>query len=62
MKRSRGTFRNELEDIKGIGRSTADMLLKEFRSVKNVSDLTMEQLAKSIGAAKAKLVYEHFNK
>jgi excinuclease ABC subunit C len=62
LKRSKGTFKNELEDIKGIGSSTADALLKEFRSVKNVSALSLEELTKSIGAAKAKLVFEHFNK
>ena len=35
-KRSRGTFKNELENIKGIGKQTADQLLKSFRSVKKV--------------------------
>ena len=35
-KRSRGTFKNELENIKGIGKQTADQLLKTFRSVNNV--------------------------
>ena len=33
-KRSRGTFKNELENIKGIGKKTADQLLKTFHSVK----------------------------
>ena len=35
-KRSKGTFKNELEDIPGIGKATADILLKEFKSVKNI--------------------------
>ncbi len=35
-KRSNGVFKNELEQIKGIGKSTADNLLKEFRSVKRI--------------------------
>lgn len=61
QKRSKGTFKNELEQIKGIGTNTADMLLKELRSVKNVSEADLEKLTALIGAAKAKLVYEHFN-
>ena len=61
QKRSKGTFKNELEQIKGIGQNTADTLLKEFRSVKNVSQLSLEELTKSIGAAKAKVVFGHFN-
>ena len=61
QKRSKGTFKNELEDIKGIGRSTADLLLRELRSVKNVQTKTEEELAKLIGGAKARLVFEHFN-
>ncbi|MBL0234431.1 MAG: excinuclease ABC subunit C [Chitinophagaceae bacterium] len=61
QKRSKGTFKNELEEIKGIGRNTADMLLKEFRSVKNVSEADLEKLTALVGAAKARLVYAHFN-
>jgi excinuclease ABC subunit C len=61
LKRSKGTFKNELEDISGIGKSTADALLKEYRSVKNVSELSLEELARKIGEAKARLVYGHFN-
>ncbi|MEI9911258.1 MAG: hypothetical protein WDO71_17295 [Bacteroidota bacterium] len=37
-KRSKGTFKNELEDIAGIGKATADLLLKEFKSVKNIRE------------------------
>jgi excinuclease ABC subunit C len=59
-KRSQGTFKNELEDIKGIGKSTADMLLKEFKSVKKISELPLEQLEKRIGASRARLILDHF--
>jgi len=58
--RNRGTFKNELENIPGIGKNTADILLKEFRSVKNVSEKTLEELAAMIGKAKAILIYNHF--
>jgi excinuclease ABC subunit C len=61
-KRSKGTFKNELEDIKGIGENTATQLLQTFRSVKNISEASEEELAKITGKSKAKLVYEHFRK
>ena len=60
QKRSSGTFRNELEDIKGIGKQTATELLKTFKSVKRVRELDEKQLAEVIGLAKAKLVVDYF--
>jgi len=60
QKRSKGTFKNELENIKGIGKSTAEQLLKEFKSVKNIQLKSEEELAKVIGLSKAKMVKEHF--
>ena len=60
-KRSKGTFVNELEKIKGIGRSTADLLLKTFRSVKNIKTLTQDDLNKVVGAQKGKLVWDFFH-
>lgn len=60
-KRSKGTFKNELEEIGGIGTATAELLLKEFRSVKNVREKSMEELTKLVGSAKARIVFNHFN-
>lgn len=60
QKRSKGTFKNELEDIPGIGKSTADLLLNEFRSVKNIREKSLEELAKVVGNAKAMLVQKYF--
>ncbi|RYY52059.1 MAG: excinuclease ABC subunit C, partial [Chitinophagaceae bacterium] len=62
QKRSKGTFKNELEDIRGIGKSTADLLLKEFRSVKNIREKTMDELVALIGQSKAMIVFSYFNK
>ncbi|HVU56307.1 MAG TPA: excinuclease ABC subunit UvrC [Puia sp.] len=61
QKRSKGTFTNELEQIQGIGKRTADLLLKEFRSVNKIKQLSEEEIAAVIGTAKAKLVRTHFN-
>jgi excinuclease ABC subunit C len=60
-KRSAGTFTNELEKIKGIGKQTADQLLQHFRSVKKVSAATEDELAEIAGPAKASIVYTHFH-
>jgi excinuclease ABC subunit C len=59
-KRSQGTFKNELETIKGIGKNTADQLLKEFKSVKRVKQLSEEELINAVGASKARLIRLHF--
>jgi len=61
-KRSQGTFKNELEQIKGIGRNTAEQLLKEFKSVKRIKEMSLEELSASVGNAKATLIRNFFNK
>jgi excinuclease ABC subunit C len=61
QKRSKGTFKNELENIKGIGKLTAEQLLKEFKSVKNIQLKTHDEIAKVIGPAKAKIVTDYFD-
>ena len=59
--RSRGVFKNELETIDGIGKATADLLLKTYKSVKRVSELPESELVALIGQAKALLVFRHFH-
>lgn len=61
-KRSKGVFKNELEEIKGIGKETADRLLKEFRSVKNIKHQSVSELSKIIGKSKAELLYKELKK
>ncbi len=60
-KRSKGTFVNELEQIKGIGKATADILLKQFKSVKNIKLRSEAELAEVIGKAKAKILMAQLN-
>jgi excinuclease ABC subunit C len=62
QKRSKGAFTNELENIRGIGKNTTDLLLKEYRSVSNIKKLTEEELAEAIGSSKAKIIWQHFEK
>lgn len=54
--RSKGTFVNELEQVKGIGKATVNLLLKEFKSVKNIKTKPVEDIAAVIGTAKAELL------
>ena len=59
--RSKGTFKNELEGIPGIGEKTATELLQRFRSVNNIKGLTERELTGAIGAKKASIVWEFFH-
>lgn len=59
--RSKGTIKNELEEIPGIGAKTATELLQEFRSVKNIRSLTQRELARVIGTSKARIVFQYFH-
>ncbi len=59
--RSRGTFVNELEQIKGIGKATADALLKQFKSVKKIRDLSKDELIKAVGSSKANIILNYFS-
>lgn len=61
-KRSKHALHSELDDIKGIGPATRDALLKAFKSVKRVREASQEELAATVGAAKAKLIAAHFGK
>lgn len=59
--RSKGTFKNELEEIPGIGKNTATELLKEFRSVKNIKTVTLRELMRVVGQSKARVVWNYFH-
>ena len=59
-KRSKGTFKNEMEDIPGIGKATIDMLLKEFKSVKNIREKEQVEIEKVIGKSKAEMITNYF--
>lgn len=59
-KRSKGTFKNELEGIPGIGKVTADVLLNHFRSVSNVKKASELELVNLIGAKKTDVLRKAF--
>ena len=59
--RSKGSFKNELENIEGIGKATIDILLKKFKSVKNIKAKTADELTEEIGKSKAMLLVNYFS-
>jgi len=56
--RSRTALKNELDEIPGIGQATRDQLLRTNRSMSRIRSLTIEELEKQIGKARARLVFE----
>ncbi len=59
--RSKGSFKNELEKIDGIGKASIDLLLKKYKSVKNIKEKSEEELTQVIGASKAKIIAKYIN-
>ncbi len=59
-KRSKGTFKNELESIPGIGKSTVQQLLRKYKSVKKIRELGKEELTIEVGASRANRILNYF--
>ncbi|MBK6776955.1 MAG: excinuclease ABC subunit C [Flavobacteriales bacterium] len=57
-RRSKRIIRTGLENIPGIGKATAEKLLKRFGSVKGIQEAIMEDLVAEVGAKKAVVVKE----
>ena len=60
-KRSKHQLHSELDDIKGIGPKTKDMLLKKLKSVNNIKEAEIQSLTNIIGASKASIIYNYFH-
>jgi excinuclease ABC subunit C len=58
--RSRKTFVSELENIPGIGKTTVEKLLKEFKSVKRIKEQSEEELKKVLNLKQIKALREYF--
>ena len=56
----KGFIHSELNDIKGIGKQTAEKLMLELKSVKNIKEASIETLEAFVGKAKAKIVWNYF--
>lgn len=60
-KRSKHALHSELDDIKGIGPKTKDLLLKELKTVKRIKETDLDKLTSLLGKSKATIVYNHFH-
>ncbi|MCL2247257.1 MAG: excinuclease ABC subunit UvrC [Lentimicrobiaceae bacterium] len=58
-RRSKKSIHSELDDIKGIGATTKEKLLKHFKSITKIKSATFEEVAEVIGKAKAKLIKQN---
>ena len=61
-KRSKGQVKSELDAIKGIGEKTKVVLLRRFKSLKQIREASFEELREVVGEAKAKALQAGLNK
>ncbi len=59
-RRVRESIGSELTEIKGISDKTAEKLLREFKSVARIKEMSEEKIAEAVGKAKAKLIKRYF--
>lgn len=55
-KRSKATIRTDLESLPGIGRETANKLLKRFKSVRKIREASLEELTEVVGRRRAEVI------
>lgn len=59
--REKGQIKSALSEIKGVGENTETTLLQEFKTVENIKDKTIDELAKVVGKKRAEIVYRYFH-
>ena len=60
-KRSKHALHSELDDIKGIGPKTKDLLIKKLKSVKQIKLADLQTLTSILGESKGTITYQHFH-
>jgi excinuclease ABC subunit C len=61
-KRSSDMIKSDLDQIKGIGPKTKEILLKHFDSVEKIKDASSEELENLVGTAKSSILSGYFKK
>ncbi|MGM5469319.1 excinuclease ABC subunit UvrC [Flavobacteriaceae bacterium LMO-SS05] len=59
-RRSKDALTTELETITGVGEQTVIALMKQFKSVKRISEAKFEDLKAVVGASKANKIIEYY--
>lgn len=62
--RSKGMYKGGLESIEGVGPVTRRALLRQFKTIENIRNATLEELEQTKGVTKptASIIYHHFRK
>ncbi|NLF44225.1 MAG: excinuclease ABC subunit C, partial [Bacteroidales bacterium] len=61
-RRQKGSMSSILDDIQGIGPKTKQSLLEQFHSVAGIEKASLDELEKTIGKAKAIIIFDFFSK
>jgi excinuclease ABC subunit C len=61
-KRSKAMIVSELDQIKGVGEKTKELLLREFKSIEKLREADFAEVEMLIGKSKAVLLKEYFSK
>ena len=61
-RRNKRTFTSELLGIKGIGPSTAQMLIKQLGSVSTIKKESLENIAAVVGKKRAEIIFKYFQR
>ena len=59
-KRSKSQIKSELDEVKGIGEQSKNLLIKHFKSLKRAKEADFIELENLLGKHKASILYEHF--
>ncbi|MDY3288827.1 MAG: helix-hairpin-helix domain-containing protein, partial [Bacteroidaceae bacterium] len=60
-KRSKRQVASEIDQIKGIGPKSKQLLLRTFHSVKRIREASVEELTEVVGLQKAHLLHAYFH-
>lgn len=60
-KRSKHALHSELDDIKGFGPKSKELILKKLKTVKSIKEADILKLTSILGPSKAEILYHHFH-
>jgi len=62
--RAKGMYKGGLESITGVGPATRRALLRQFKTIENIKNATLEELEQTKGVTKptALIIYNHFRR
>jgi len=57
-----GVKKSALDGIQGVGEKRKALLLKQFRSIRNIRNASVEQLSEVVPRNAAEMIYQHFHR